>query len=299
MSLRGSRDRMPRRQPPESAAFPAMTVSHKLSRRALIRGALGCACAVAGVDAIAVEPRWLAVTRHDIPVPDLPASLSGYRIAQLSDLHLASLGALHDAVCREVLAFDPQLVVLSGDAVESDSSLPALEDLCRRLSGPGRDVVATLGNWEHWGEVPVQALDGAYRRSGARLLQNESAALPTGPRLLATDDSCSGHADVAASLASWAPSPATLLVTHAPGILDLLPRHMPSFALAMAGHTHGGQVCAAGEPVWVPPGSGRFREGLYSTPSGPAYVSRGIGTSVMPVRFTCRPELPLFRLLRA
>ena len=58
-------------------------------------------------------------------------------------------------------------------------------------------------------------------------------------------------------------------------------------------------MCAAGKSLWVPPGSGRFREGMYRVHSGPVYVSRGIGTSVLPVRFTCRPELPLFRLVQA
>lgn len=276
-----------------------MRSSPRLSRRTLLRGGLCCLGAAAGIDAIAVEPRWLTVSRHEVPVPGLPAALSGYRIAQLSDLHLTSLGLLHDAVCREVTAFDPQLVVLSGDAVESETALGPLQDLCRRLAAPGRDIVATLGNWEHWGHVPVPALDAAYSRVGARLLLNESAAISSGPRLVATDDFCSGHDDIRSALSSWAPGPVTLFVTHSPGQIDGLPPSMPGFALGLAGHTHGGQVCAAGKSVWVPPGSGRFREGMYTTRSGPVYVSRGIGTSVVPVRFTCRPELPLFRLVQA
>lgn len=271
----------------------------RLSRRAWLRGGLCCAAVGAGIDAVVVEPRWLTVSRHDVPVPGLPQALAGYRIAQLSDLHLTSLGSVHDAVCREVEAFEPQLVVLSGDAVESEAALGALQELCRRLAAPGRDVVATLGNWEHWGRVPLAALEAAYSRVGTRLLVNENVALPSGPRLVATDDFCSGHDDIGAALSSWAPAPVTLFVTHAPGIVDVLPRHMPGFALGLAGHTHGGQVCALGQSVWVPPGSGRFREGMYPTAAGPVYVSRGIGASIVPVRFTCRPELPLFRLVAA
>ena len=68
-------------------------------------------------------------------------------------------------------------------------------------------------------------------------------------------------------------------------------------ALNLAGHTHGGQVrFGAGLVPFVPPGSGRFVSGWYDTPAGRAYVSRGTGTSILPVRFTCRPELPVFRL---
>lgn len=53
-----------------------------------------------------------------------------------------------------------------------------------------------------------------------------------------------------------------------------------------------------GFPVAVPPGSGRFVSGPYETRVGPAYVSRGTGTSVVPARFLCRPELPVFRLVQ-
>jgi uncharacterized protein len=269
----------------------------KLSRRALIRGGLCCVAAAAGADAFLVEPRWLAVSRMDVPVPSLPRSFAGYRIAQLSDLHLSSLGSLHEAVCREVSAYDPQLIVLSGDAIESEDRLDLLETLCRQLARPGREVVATPGNWEHWGHVSMVALDRAYARAGARLFANTSAALSSGPRLLTTDDYCSGQANIDKALSSFVPSPLTLFVTHAPGLLDELPASMPPFALGMAGHTHGGQVCALGRAVWVPPGSGRFREGMYTTPHGPVYVSRGIGASILPVRLTCRPELSLFQLV--
>jgi predicted MPP superfamily phosphohydrolase len=92
---------------------------------------------------------------------------------------------------------------------------------------------------------------------------------------------------------------ARLFLTHAPGILDEMPEGAPGFDLALAGHTHGGQVCALGATVWVPPGSGRFRAGMYKTAKGPAYVSRGLGTSVLHARFTCRPELPVIRLVAA
>lgn len=272
-------------------------MSHKLSRRALLGRGLCCLGVAAGVDALAVEPRWLTVSRNDVPVPGLPAAFNGYRIAQLSDLHLTSLGSLHEAVCREVASYDPQLVVISGDAVEAAEALGVLSTLCDRLAAPGRDVIATAGNWEHWGHVPTEALARAYSSTGARLLGNTSTRIASGPSIVAIDDFCSGHDDVAGALSAVVPAEVTLLVTHAPGIFDRLPATTPRFALGLAGHTHGGQVCALGKPVWVPPGSGRFTEGFYETSFGPVYVSRGIGTSVLPARFTCRPELSLFRLV--
>jgi predicted MPP superfamily phosphohydrolase len=76
---------------------------------------------------------------------------------------------------------------------------------------------------------------------------------------------------------------------HSPEYFDQI---APTIDLAFAGHTHGGQVNAplAGA-LWLPPGSGRFVEGWYSSANAKLYVSRGVGTSIAPLRFLCRPEI--------
>ena len=62
--------------------------------------------------------------------------------------------------------------------------------------------------------------------------------------------------------------------------------------LALAGHTHGGQVRLPWlPPLWLPRGSGRFVEGWYEREGSQMYVCRGIGMSILPIRFFCRPEL--------
>ncbi|MDI1479402.1 metallophosphoesterase [Polyangium sp. y55x31] len=269
----------------------------RLSRRDLLRVAGCCAVGIAALDAFALEPSWLEIAEHDVPVPGLPRGLEGFRIAHLSDLHLSSLGSVHDAVLAAMKAFQPNLVVLTGDSVEDPNALGVLSEFCRALAANGREVVATVGNWEHWGEVPMVELRRAYVRVGAKLLGNESARLTSGIAVVATDDACSGHHDLASALRDPPAGAARLFLTHAPGIFDELPKGTPRFDLGLAGHTHGGQVRAFGAPIWVPPGSGRFRSGMYTTDKGQIYVSRGIGTSVLSVRFTCRPELPVFRLV--
>ncbi len=74
----------------------------------------------------------------------------------------------------------------------------------------------------------------------------------------------------------------------------------PRLDLAFAGHTHGGQVrLPLIGALWTPPGSGRYVAGWYSMSEAPRarmYVSRGVGTSVLPVRFLCRPEVALITL---
>jgi uncharacterized protein len=271
----------------------------RFSRRDLLRAAGCCAVGIAALDAFAVEPSWMQLSEHDVPIPGLPRGLEGFRIAHVSDLHLRSLGRIHDALLAALEAQNPNLVVLTGDSIEEASALGVLEELCRAIATSGREVIATVGNWEHWGEVPMQDLRRAYQRAGAKLLGNESTRLSSGIAVLSSDDFCSGHEDLSAVLRDPPAGAARLFVTHAPGIFDELPVDAPRFDFGLAGHTHGGQVRAFGAPVWVPPGSGRFRSGMYTTAKGPIYVSRGIGTSVLPVRFTCRPELPVFRLVAA
>ncbi|AUX39990.1 metallophosphoesterase [Sorangium cellulosum] len=281
---------MPGRRPLESPS---------ISRRSFLRGAAAGAVGLGAADALLLEPRWLEVSRHDVHVAGLPRSLDGFTVAQLTDVHLTSIGGLHESLFAAVREIAPQLVVLTGDILDAESSFGALTALCDGLAGPGRKVLATLGNWEHWGRVPLDGLHEAYARGGATLLGNEHTRLPDGVVVAATDDSCSGHHDPVRALRGLPSGAPRLLLTHAPGLLDELPADAPRVDLALSGHTHGGQVRPLGFAVAVPPGSGRFVAGHYETQVGPAYVSRGIGTSVVPARFLCRPEMPVFRLCAA
>lgn len=271
----------------------------RMDRRRALRLLLGGGAVAVGGYATALEPAWIEVTEHDLPVPGLPRALDGYRVAQLTDVHLSALGRVHDRIFAALRARPVQLVVITGDAVDRESALPVLTELCHGLSSNGCAMLATLGNWEHWGAVPREALKRAYARGGARLLGDESIGLDAGVAVIATDDSCSGNADAATALSAVPRADLRIFLSHAPGIFDELPRGMPPFHLGLAGHTHGGQICALGGAVWVPPGSGRFRAGMYATANGPLYVSRGVGTSVVPARLTCRPELPIFRFVAA
>ena len=271
--------------------------ANRLSRRTVLRGAAATAGGLIALDAFGLEPRWLDVTRHDVPVAGLPGALEGLTIVQLTDVHLSSLGSLHESIFETVRRIDPQIVVLTGDMVDHGSSAPVLEAFCRGIAAPGRVLLATLGNWEHWGGVPLEVIQEAYVKSGTRLLVNEHC-VAAGVVVAGTDDYCSNNHDVHRTLDGLPAGEARLLLSHAPGLLDVMPPGAPRFDLALSGHTHGGQVSFFGHAIVLPPGCGRFVAGAYETPAGPAYVSRGIGTSDLNVRVMCRPELPIFRLVR-
>ncbi|KIG15468.1 Ser/Thr protein phosphatase family protein [Enhygromyxa salina] len=274
-----------------------MKLGRHLSRRKLLTAA-GIGAALVGVDALGIEPRWLQVTRHDVPIPSLPSALEGFVIAQITDAHLTALGQLETQLLAELRRASPQLVVLTGDLIDDSSQFGLLAELCAEIAKLGTRVVATLGNWEHWGHLPRAKLARTYAKASAQLLVDEWHPYDRSLSLYATDDSTGGHP------APLSPRPhaeaIALLLTHSPAFVD---EHPPpgerSFDLCLAGHTHGGQINAGPFAPVVPPGSGRFVAGWYDTQLGPLYVSKGTGTSLVPARFCCRPELPLFRLRRA
>lgn len=269
-----------------------------LSRRNLIGAAVGVG-GCAALDSFALEPNWLEVTRHDVAVPGLPRHLVGFTIAHITDAHLTVLGTVEDAIAEAVRKENVQLVALTGDIIDGVHRLRLLEEFCWALRGNARTIVATLGNWEHWGEIPLSDLHASYARSGVQLLVNDFRILADGVQVSATDDDTGGEVDLEQTLGNIT-ADAKILLTHSPGLLDSMPRQIGPFAVTLAGHTHGGQIrLGSGLVPFVPPGSGRFVSGWYQLPMGPAYVSRGTGTSIVPARFACRPELPIYRLQRA
>jgi len=265
----------------------------KLTRRAALGGVV--VLGGAALHAVAVEPNWLEVTTHEVNVAGLPSSLDGFGIAQITDAHLDGLGPVEEAIVSAIREHDVQLVALTGDLVDSTAQLSVLADFLSGLATMRASVVAALGNWEHWGNIPGDELRKTYQDARASLLVNESLSLGQGLQVFATDDSTGGSAEFA--MESARPGQPRILLTHSPELLDRYPADAGRMALSLAGHTHGGQVrLGTGVVPFVPQGSGRFLAGWYETPAGRSYVSRGTGTSIAPARFTCRPELPIFRL---
>ncbi len=281
------------RSPPSRGYTAAVDLRRHLTRRNLLLG-LGAGAVVSTIDAFAIEPAWLEVSRHQLALVDLPAALVGFTIAQITDAHLTRLGRVEEAVLAAIREAAPQVVALTGDLIDSDRELGVLTELCAALAELGVRTVASLGNWEHWGEVSIGRLRDSYASAGATLLVDEWWDFDAGLAIYASDDSTGGRPRACPQSPR---APVELLLTHSPAFVDeLAPR---GFDLCLAGHTHGGQIRAGSLAPFTPPGSGRFVAGWYESGMGPLYVSRGTGTSLVPARFCCRPELAIITLARA
>ena len=274
-----------------------MGTRRRLTRRGFI--GLGAAAAAGVAYSGLVERRWLAVERVDVPVAGLPPGLDGVRLVQLSDLHLPAFEGHYARAAKLALDLAPDLICVTGDLVAPDGRLEPVAELLAALRAPA-GVVVCLGNWEHWtgraGEMAALCAS-----AGARLLVNDASVLDLpGGRLAvaATDDGLAGRPNPRRALRDVPSGCPTVLMTHSPAHADSL--GSAPVDLILAGHTHGGQVRlpVLGAPL-RPPGSGRFTAGLYRASGGqPLYVNRGIGTSVLPVRLGCRPEVTVLTLRR-
>lgn len=264
------------------------------TRRRLLVGtglAGGGLALAAAVDGFLVTPGRLQTTDHSLGGPGGNAKL---RLAQVSDLHLRSMGRLETRLLAALHESTADLLLFTGDMVDRRVDLWRLETFLRECP-PRPRRFAILGNWEHWSGVPVEAFARLYDRHGVELLVNRSvevAVAGTRLRITGLDDLRGGHPDASAALGAGPPSPNHLVLAHCPHSRDAVA--FPAghrVDLMLAGHTHGGQVAVLGRPLALPEGSGRYVAGWYRD-SGPAmYVSRGIGTSLLPLRLGTPPEL--------
>ena len=242
-----------------------------------------------------IEPRWVVVTQLQKQVGLKGAT---FKIAQLSDLHLSDMGATEEVTLKHLKALQPDLILLTGDAIGDRHALPELDDFLKRL--PDAIKVAILGNWEHWSGTDLQQLSALYKRHQVRLLINECMPLVVKGvhlSLAGLDDYTAGQSDLVQTLQQCKKGTPIIMAQHSPGMFDEAPSpELGQIAFSLAGHTHGGQVAVGKHALFTPRGSGRYVAGSYQTAWGDLYVSRGIGTSVIPLRIGARPEVVVLEL---
>jgi hypothetical protein len=236
----------------------------------------------------AIEPFWLEVREVSIE-----SGRGTYRtIAVISDLHPRGYGSLERQVIERLRERSPELIVLAGDMVDDPADLKTLGDFLAQL--PKTNKIAVLGNWEYWSGIDRERLAALYAAHDVALLVNDCDQGVVG-----LDDFTAGKPTLTNALAQCGDTTPWLLVEHSPGFFDspLIKSSPARFDLLISGHTHGGQLALFGWAPFTPEGSGRFVSGEYATPLGRLYVTRGLGTSLVPIRVGARPELVFITLV--
>jgi predicted MPP superfamily phosphohydrolase len=267
----------------------------------------GLAIALAGgaaaltARALWLEPRRLVVRYLTLAVPNWTPALEGLRVAVVADLHT---GALHaneewvDRIVERVNEERPDLVALLGDYVDRRAVLAepvAPEAVASSLAALAASLgtLAVLGNhdWTEGGRRVAAAL----RAVGIPVLENEAVKLEGGLWVAGLADAAKRVARIDATLEPVPDGAPCILLSHNP---DVFPRVPARVSLTLAGHTHGAQLnVPLLRRATVPSRFGlRYAGGRVEEDGRQMYVSRGLGTSGLPLRFRAPPEIAVIEL---
>ena len=258
-----------------------------------------------GAWAFVWEPASLVTRTHRVAIPHWRAELAGLRVAVLGDLHVGSPYQGLSKLAKIVDAtngLQPDLILLPGDFVIQGVlggtfvSPEEASAVLARLKAP-LGVWAVLGNHDWWLDAPrVQA---ALEQHGIRVLEDRAVAIQRGGVqfwLVGISDFWEGPHDVRAAMSAVRDDAPVLVFTHNP---DVFPTIADRFSLLVTAHTHGGQVDLPliGRPI-VPSAYGqRYAIGHVVENGRHLFVSSGLGTSIIPVRFRVPPEISVLELV--
>jgi len=255
------------------------------------------------------EAQWVRRVDRRLEAPDAAAELDGLTIVQLSDFHAGFVPSLNQRAMRKAvdmaIAAGPDLVLFTGDfATGPRGSAELRAQLGRLVAAAPLGVYGVLGNHDHGdSKAPfVRKVDPAFVAAcGVRLLLNDTATVDyrgAAIELAGVDDTDGGHDDLPAVLAALERRPGTLrlLLSHHADVVH--GTNPGDFHLTLSGDTHGGQICLPlpGRRILLSDLSAPFAEGEYDVGGRRLYVTRGVGTSMLPLRAFCRPEIVVFHV---
>lgn len=254
---------------------------------------------------VLVEPGLFSVETVELKLKKLPKSFSGFRIAQISDIHMGGWMNLErfQQVADLILTENPDVLLITGDLLlgyhVTDDTRQAIDDLAKVLSSLSEAIpsFAVLGNHDHW--IDPDAVRQMLALSGVMDLTNAVCTLTRGNdglHLCGVDDVWEGSACLEDVIAQLKDDNVAILMAHEPDYADVSAA-TGKFDLQVSGHTHGGQIAI---PFWGPPIlpylGRKYHTGLYKIGNMFQYTNRGVGMARLPFRFNCPPEITIFVL---
>jgi predicted MPP superfamily phosphohydrolase len=251
-----------------------------------------------------IEPGRLVVREQTIQIDNWPQQLDGLRIAVLSDIH-ADDWFVDDKKMRTIVErtnqLQPELIVILGDYMSSNGHVTRRVEperfgaILKDLRAP-LGVYSVLGNHDWW-YSGIQVRRG-LEKNGIQVLENEVIHFDvrgTQLWLVGLADLWTRRQAIADTVAMVPEGAPVIALTHNPDIFPDLPQRVP---LLLAGHTHGGQVRLPliGSVVESSDFGDRYVRGHVFENNHHLFVTTGIGTSIVPVRFGVPPEIVLLTI---
>ncbi|MBN2118679.1 MAG: metallophosphoesterase [Anaerolineales bacterium] len=251
------------------------------------------------------NPNGFKVETVRLELARLPRPFSGFRIAQISDIHMGGWMNLarFQHVADRVLAQEPDVLLLTGDFLIghgfTEISKQWIGDLRKVLSPLAASIpsFAVLGNHDYW--TNPEAIREMLRSSGVTDLTNAVFTLTRegeSLHLCGVDDIKEGDVRLEEVVAQLGENSAAILLVHEPDFADTS-AGTGKFDLQVSGHSHGGQIVIPfyGPPV-LPRTGRKYPSGLYKVGDMFQYTNRGVGVDRFPIRFNCPPEITLLEL---
>lgn len=242
------------------------------------------------------EANSLSLERVEVRLKRLPKKLDGFKIIQLSDIHHSPFTSIEhiERTVKVANRLRPDMFVLTGDYVshEREYIAPVASVLGSLKAKHG--IYACLGNHDHWTDADL--VTHLFSGEGINMLVNEGVRFEAKGAsfwLCGVDDHMVGKTDVPASLVGSFPDEMKLLLAHNP----LIFREAAKLGvdLTLSGHTHGGQIKLRDDEKRLWP-SRKLKAGLHARRNSQIYITRGIGTVVVPMRYQCPPEITMLEL---
>ncbi|MGL5834901.1 MAG: metallophosphoesterase [Waterburya sp.] len=276
----------------------AKKLKNWVSKFTVIAIALLTCCYIYGAK---IEPNWIEVVPIQLTIPNLTPAFDGFKIVQISDLHLSRFmpDKRLDRIIKLVNQQQADAIAITGDIITEGKNFNSQRieaKLSQLVSKAGN--LAVLGNHDHWGNT-TEKLKQALVNSHITNLNNQVYVIErgTGKLVLAgLDDPFWGQGDLDKVVTQLPDDNAAIILVHEPDYLEEIAK-THKFALQLSGHSHGGQIRIPFRTPWVLPyGGQRYFVGLNQVEDTVEYTNRGLGMTGLPLRFNSRPEITVFTL---
>jgi predicted MPP superfamily phosphohydrolase len=283
--------------------------AQRITRRNFL---LGSAAAGLGVATYAGTHgrHQIEFVQRTIPIAKLPDAFQGFRIVQISDIHLEEYTEAYflEEFVRRTNVLKPDLVLLTGDYISKGprdfsvayNAAGMCAEILTGLTCPQR--YAILGN--HDVSVSSERVIQALESHGTPVLVDSYIPIERGKDHFWLSGACdpgTSHCYLEMAIPPMADAP-VIFMAHEPDFVETVVQHprFPSIDLMLSGHTHGGQVrLPILGPLILPPMGKKYVEGLFHFGHMQLYVNRGVGTVGLPFRLNCPSELTELTLVRA
>jgi uncharacterized protein len=256
------------------------------------------------------ETNTLTVTKIELPFDNLPENFDGFKIVHISDLHNKEFGTEQQKLVEIIKKSKPDMIAITGDLIDSDYEK---DENAVTLVKEIRDIAPiyyVTGNHE-WRSGRYPDLREELEKLGVKILDDKVERITVGQddiTILGIDDPFKYRSwdrnqyfrqELGSLVESVDKDDFTILLSHRPELFEDYVSH--KIPLVLSGHTHGGQIGLPGKRAIIAPHQGlfpKYSKGLYEKDNTKMVISRGLGTSKLPIRLFNRPQVIVISLSR-